>query len=397
MAETDTAANPDTTEPCNILVVDDEPDLEQLMKQRMRREIRRGTYSFEFAGNGVEALEKLSENPQIEIVLSDINMPKMDGLTLLEHIPDVNENIRSVIISAYGDMRNIRLAMNRGAFDFITKPVDFEDLKVTIDRTYRHLLLWRDAVESRDKLVLIQNELNIAGTMQQGILPTEFPRTETYQLFARMEPARQIGGDFYDVVQLENGQIGFTIADVSGKGVPAALFMMSARTYIKGSAVGHKQPEDVLAEANNMLEDGNDSMMFVTLLYAVYDPPTRRLKFANAGHNLPVIYHADGSVSDLPSTSGVALGLVPDMEFERGTIQLEPGDVLLLYTDGVNEAENANLELFEMDRVRELYNGEPPPLDAEKIIDHVFSSVRTFAGSYPQSDDITCMALCIPK
>ena len=137
--------------PYKILVVDDEPDLEPLVMQRMRRQIRSGQYHFTFAHNGVEALERLNEDDEIVIVLSDINMPKMDGLALLEQIPSVNPNIRSVIISAYGDMKNIRTAMNRGAFDFVTKPVDFDDLKLTIDRTLQHLLQWREALAARDR------------------------------------------------------------------------------------------------------------------------------------------------------------------------------------------------------------------------------------------------------
>ena len=173
-----------------ILVVDDEPDLEHLVRQRMRREIRSGQYSFMFAQNGVEALEVLSEEQDVDMVLSDINMPRMDGLTLLEQIPKVDPNIRSVIVSAYGDMKNIRTAMNRGAFDFITKPIDFEDMKVTIQRTLRHLELWREALESRDKLVALQNELSVANKMQQSILPTSFPTGQGFEIFGGMEPAR---------------------------------------------------------------------------------------------------------------------------------------------------------------------------------------------------------------
>ena len=130
-------------QPYKILVVDDEPDLQPLMLQRMRRNIRSGRYTFVFAQNGVEALERLRQEDDVDMVLSDINMPQMDGLTLLEQIPKVDPNIRSVIISAYGDMENIRTAMNRGAFDFVTKPVDFKDLRITIDRTLRHLEEWR--------------------------------------------------------------------------------------------------------------------------------------------------------------------------------------------------------------------------------------------------------------
>ena len=172
-----------------ILVVDDEPDLEPLVLQRMRRAIRSGHYKFLFAQNGVEALELLHQHEDIDMVLSDINMPKMDGLALLEQIPKVDPNIRAVIISAYGDMKNIRTAMNRGAFDFVTKPVDFQDLRVTIERTLSHVAEWREALSSRDKLVVLQNELDVARKMQQSILPTHFPKGADYQIFGSMEPA----------------------------------------------------------------------------------------------------------------------------------------------------------------------------------------------------------------
>ena len=136
-----------------ILVVDDEPDLEGLVLQRMRREIRSGRYSFVFARNGVEALERLNDDNEIDIVITDINMPEMDGLTLLEQIPAFDPKLRCVIVSAYGDMKNIRTAMNRGAFDFLNKPIDFEDLRLTIERSLEHLKSIREAFEARDKML----------------------------------------------------------------------------------------------------------------------------------------------------------------------------------------------------------------------------------------------------
>ena len=123
----------------------------------------------------LRALEVLNNEPDIDMVLSDINMPQMDGLTLLEQMSEVDPDIRAVIVSAYGDMKNIRTAMNRGAFDFVTKPIDFQDLRVTIDRTLEHLKMWREAVASRDKLMALQNELRVAHDMQQSILPKVFP------------------------------------------------------------------------------------------------------------------------------------------------------------------------------------------------------------------------------
>ena len=379
--------------PYKILVVDDEPDLEPLVLQRMRRDIRSQRYEFVFAQNGVEALERLNEDEGIDMVLSDINMPRMDGLTLLEQIPQVDPEVRAVIISAYGDMKNIRTAMNRGAFDFVTKPIDFEDLKVTIERTLRHMAEWREALSSRDKLVALQNELDVASKMQQSILPTHFPKGSDYEVFGNMEPARSVGGDFFDVMQLDNGQIGLAIADVSDKGVPAALFMMSTRTLLKGSAIGSSNPSEVLREVNDLLNEDNDTAMFVTTLYATYDPASGELSYANGGHNSPLIVHADGTSDLLPLTGGIALGVVPDLEYAQKTVTLLPGDTLVLYTDGVTEAMNVDDEEFGTQRLQEVFVG-PNSKNGQEASQAVFQAVSSFAGDTPQSDDITCLTLC---
>ena len=375
-----------------ILVVDDEPDLEPLILQRMRREIRRGRYDFVFARNGVEALELLTEDEDIDMVLSDINMPRMDGLTLLSQIPDVDPNIRSVIISAYGDMKNIRTAMNRGAFDFVTKPLDFDDLRVTIDRTLNHMMEWREALSSRDKLVALQNELDVASKMQQSILPTRYPEGPTYQVFATMEPARNVGGDFFDLLHLANDRIGLAIADVSDKGVPAALFMMSSRTLLKGAAIGSESPREVLREVNSFLHDDNEAMMFVTVLYAVYDTATGEFTYASGGHDAPLVVHADGSSTLLPLTGGIALGILPDFPFQERTTTLTPGDTVVLYTDGVTEAMSSSGEAFGLERLRQVLAASPPTSSREASRT-IFDAVSSFAGDTPQSDDVTCVTL----
>ncbi|MYB48988.1 MAG: SpoIIE family protein phosphatase [Dehalococcoidia bacterium] len=378
--------------PYRILVVDDEPDLEPLILQRMRRKIRSGSYSFEFARNGVEALEMLNIHQDIDMVVSDINMPQMDGLTLLEQIPKVDPDIRSIIISAYGDMKNIRTAMNRGAFDFVTKPLDFEDLQVTIDRTLRHLEEWREALASRDKLVALQNELDVASSTQQSILPKVFPSTSSYQVFGHMEPARNVGGDFFDVIRLDRGQVGLAIADVSDKGVPAALFMMSSRTLLKGAAIGTVDPGEALQEVNELLYEENETLMFVTVLYSIYNPETGRLTYSNGGHDAPMLVRPDGSSELLPLTGGVALGIAPDIEYPSHTVQLEPGDTVMLYTDGITEAMNGDGEQFGVERMHEVF-AESPPENSEQALKAMFDAVRNFVGDTPQSDDITCLVV----
>ena len=375
-----------------ILVVDDEPDLEHLMRQRLRRDVRAGRFELFFAHNGVQALAKLEADREIDMVLSDINMPEMDGLTLLDQIPNVDPNIRAVIISAYGDMQNIRTAMNRGAFDFVTKPIDFNDLRITIDKTMAHLAVMREALASRDKLVALQNELDVARKMQQSILPTVFPQLPNCELYGHMVAAREVGGDFFDVVKLADGRYGLAIADVSGKGVPAAMFMMSSRTLLKGAAIGTPHPGDVLREVNDVLEQDNESLMFVTLFYGVYDPATGELTYANGGHNPPLIVHSDGTSMELPQTNGVALGVMGGMEYEQSKITLAPGDTAVFYTDGVSEAMNGENEEFGMDRFSQVFANAPPSgaIAANKA---VFEAVQQFADGTPQSDDITCLVL----
>ena len=375
-----------------ILVVDDEPDLEPLVKMRMRREIRSKMYTFVFAGNGVEALEVLEREGDVDLVLSDINMPRMDGLTLLEQIAGAEADLRAVIISAYGDMKNIRTAMNRGAFDFIIKPIDFDDFRVTVNRALVHLAKWREALMSRDKLVSLQNELDVATTIQQSILPTVYPETDGFDIFGSMEAARAVGGDFLLVESFVDGRVALAVADVSDKGVPAALFMMLSRTLLKGALRDGAPPGQVLEEVNDLLHEDNDTAMFVTLFCGIYDPHTGSLTYANGGHNPPLHVRADGSSEILPTTGGIALGVAPGFTFAEDAIELAPGETAVLYTDGVTEAVNETDEEFGMERLHELF-AERPGMDARQGNAAVFDSVRAFAGDEPQFDDITCLLL----
>lgn len=376
-----------------ILVVDDEPDLEILVRQRMRREVRQGVYEFVFAANGEEALETLRANPEIDVVLTDINMPKMDGLTLLSKLEELSQELRSVVISAYGDIKNIRQAMNLGAFDFIVKPVDFTDLRVTIERTIKNLESWKEAIQARNQLAAIQGELEVASTMQQSILPSHFPVRDNVSLHAAMTTAREVGGDFFDVYEFENGCIGFAIADVSGKGIPAALFMMVSRTLLKGSATQDDDPSAVLGNVNNILAADNDSMMFVTLIYGVFDPSSRQLKYCNGGHNPMMLIGKDGTTKLVDDQDGVALGIHSEFEYVSHELVLEDGESILLYTDGVNEAETEEGDFYGMDRFQQLFQ-EGRYNEPKQITERVMASVHEFAAGFAQSDDITCIALC---
>ena len=326
------------------------------------------------------------------MVLSDINMPQMDGLSLLEQIPSVDPNLRAVIVSAYGDMKNIRTAMNRGAFDFVTKPIEFDDLRITIDRALQNLAMWRDALRSRDQLVALEHELGLATSIQQSILPTEFPSSTGYQIFANMNPAKAVGGDFFDFVNLGNGRVGLAIADVSGKGVPASLLMMSSRTLLKGAAIGCDDPGRVLSYVNTALEAENAALMFVTMFYGIFDSRRGEFTYASGGHDPPLILHRDGTTTLLPQTGGIALGVVPDVKYEFNTVQVALGETILLYTDGVPDAQNDSGERFGMERFCQIFTDESPK-DAQEVTEVVFQAVKEFSKDTSQFDDLTCLAL----
>ncbi len=378
--------------PVKILVVDDEVDLETLMLQKFRRRIRRNELAFEFAHNGKEAIERLDADEEISMVISDINMPVMDGLALLKQLNETKPNVRSVIVSAYGDMNNIRTAMNRGAFDFVTKPIDFNDLEITIDKTLKHLALLREALNNRDQLVALSKELDVARDMQASVLPRSFPSTDRYETHGLMVPAKEVGGDFYDFVPLGDNRIGVAIGDVSGKGVPAALFMMACRTLLRSHALEGGQPDECLTHVNNLLAEDNKSCTFVTLFYGVFDSGSGVFKYCNGGHNPPRLVHKGGEVVALPTTRDLALGVLGGHAFNHETLQLEAGDMLFFYTDGVTEAEGPGFEELGEKRLDSLL----ATLDAaacDDVTSRVLDTVREFAAGNPQSDDITCVAL----
>ncbi len=378
--------------PVKILVVDDEVDLEALVVQKFRRRIRRNELVFDFAHNGQEAINKLDEDGDIAMVISDINMPVMDGLALLKQLGETKPDIRSVVVSAYGDMNNIRTAMNRGAFDFVTKPIDFNDLEITIDKTLKHLSLVREALSNRDRLVALGHELDVARDMQASVLPRSFPATDHYNIHGLMVPAKEVGGDFYDFFTLGEDRIGVAIGDVSGKGIPAALFMMACRTLLRSRALEGGTPHQCLGYVNGLLSEDNENCMFVTLFYGVLDTLSGVFHYCNGGHNPPRVVRKDGQVVSLPTTHDVALGVLPGHEFNHDTLQLQAGDTLFLYTDGVTEAEGPGSEEFGEDRLDALL-ARIAQADCEDVTSLVLDRVREFACENPQSDDITCVVL----
>ena len=241
-------------------------------------------------------------------------------------------------------------------------------------------------VRSRERL---EQELKVAQLIQQQFLPKELPELEGWHVSAFYRPARAVGGDFYDFIELADGKIGIIAGDVTDKGVPAALVMASTRSTLRSEAARHSDPGDVLRETNELLYPDIPAHMFVTCLYAVLDPKSGHLVFANAGHNLPYVRSEEG-VKELRAR-GMPLGLMPGMSYEVKEATLGPGEVMLLHSDGIAEAHSPDGDMFGFGRMKDLAATRS---EADRIIDVLLTELDTFCGrGHEQEDDITLVAL----
>lgn len=376
-----------------FLVVDDEPDLEILVQQRFRKQIRANEYSFHFARNGSDALDALKKHPEIDVILTDLNMPVMDGLALLARLSEMETNVQRVVVSAYGDLPKIRAAMNRGAFDFLTKPIDFEDLDATIRKALNQVRLLREMANYRRKVMAVERELEIAREIQQSIMPSRLPVGSGLSICGEMEPARHVGGDFFDAFARHDGTWALVLGDVSGKGIPAALFMAMVRTVIRGFAARIERPSEILSAVNAHLAEEDRSGLFVTACVGVHDPRTGRLVFSMAGHPCPLLV---GPGEARPAATGVVpslpLGAFPESKYRNLEVTLAAGQTWLAFSDGVIEIQNCSGERLGTTGLSALL-ASAGASDCGGLVAHLKAGLARFRGDAAPHDDVTVLAL----
>ena len=274
------------------------------------------------------------------------------------------------------------------------------DLNVTVDvRSNEEFSSLSDDINSTvstlkryiaEAAARIDKELEYAKQIQLSALPTNFPENEEYSIYAQMIAAKEVGGDFYDFYKLNDTTVAFLAADVSGKGIPAAMFMMTAKTIIKDLAESGMAANDIFTKANEKLCENNESGMFVTAWMGILDLTTGNVQFANAGHNPPLLKRADGSFEYLKTRAGFVLAGMEGVRYRAGEITLNPGDRLFLYTDGVPEATNAENKLYGEDRLLAFMN-ENATIDATALLPALKANIDEFVGEAPQFDDITML------
>ena len=274
------------------------------------------------------------------------------------------------------------------------------DLSVTVDvRSNKEFSSLSDDINSTvatlkryiaEAAARIDKELEYAKQIQLSALPTNFPENEEYGIYAQMIAAKEVGGDFYDFYKLNDTTVAFLAADVSGKGIPAAMFMMTAKTIIKDLAESGMAVNDIFTKANEKLCENNESGMFVTAWMGILDLTTGNVQFANAGHNPPLLKRADGSFEYLKTRAGFVLAGMEGVRYRVGEITLNPGDRLFLYTDGVPEATNADNKLYGEDRLMSFMN-QNASMEATKLLPALKTNIDEFVGQAPQFDDITML------
>jgi sigma-B regulation protein RsbU (phosphoserine phosphatase) len=265
----------------------------------------------------------------------------------------------------------------------------FEDMRVALKEYISNL---KETTAAKER---IESELKIARSIQMNFLPKHFPpfpEKQEFEIFAMLESAREVGGDLYDFFLLDDDHLFFSIGDVSGKGVPAALFMAASKMLMKGTAHLDLEPAEILERVNNELCWENDSAMFVTVFCGIFNIKTGELRYSNAAHNPPVLLHASGQAEWLTLPEGFMLGPFEDSRYETRSMVLAPGDMLILYTDGITEAMNAAKELYSEEKLLETVMQRANET-AEGLVREIVQSVHDYAGNEPQSDDITLLAL----
>lgn len=374
-----------------ILVLDDEEDTQDLFLQKFRHQIEDGIYEFSFS-TSLPQTEDLLKSSSFDIFVSDINVDGIDGISFISRLRKDYPLMRAVVISAYGDMSTLRAVMRGGAHDFVIKPIDFKDLSDTLQKTAKLVSRLKDAEATNQKLSAISDELDVSAKLQKSILPGNVLKKGNIELFADSIPAAEVGGDFYDFFWLSETKFGVVMADVSGKNVSAAMFATIAKTLIKSFSRIYESPAECFKNVNLMLCQENVTTMFVTAMYGIIDIEKNEITYTNAGH-LPIAVIRSGQQPEfLDCDPGMALGIFDGVEFLNNIHKFSPGEMILLYTDGVPEAANGAGEEYDYDRfmavLKENTNASPSLLTQALI-----KSIRNFAGGAPQSDDITTLCL----
>ena len=379
-----------------ILLVDDNPINLQVLFETFKE----SGYKLIAAKDGEKALA-MAESAHPDLILLDIMMPGMDGYEVCRRLKadDGTSNIPIIFVTAMGETADETKGLELGAVDYITKPFSPPIVQA---RVRTHLALKRNMAELQEAYKIIESqkermedELNVGREIQMNMVPLTFPpfpERDEVSIYATLQPAREVGGDFYDFFFIDEYRLCFCIGDVSGKGVPAALFMAVTKTLIEARARDDLSTASIITHVNDELSRDNKAFMFVTLFLGILDVRTGEFLYTNGGHNPPYIKRQNGSIDILDERHGPIVGPVPGLTYKEATAHLAPDDLIFLFTDGVNEAMDPSKNQFSDERLVDLLSSRVFE-SVEEMVQTTVYEVEQFAGEAEQSDDITLLAI----
>jgi len=363
-----------------ILVVEDERGIAFGLETDLQAE----GYEVTVAGDGVEAIRRTSAEA-FDLILLDVMLPHKDGFEVCRELRQTGVSTPIVMLTAKSGEFDKVLGLDLGADDYVTKPFSPRELRARIRAALRH----QPGEPANPDL---QRQLSVAREVQQRLFPKHRPVLATLDYAAFCQPALGMSGDYYDFLDLGNGRLGLLVADVVGKGVPAALLMASIHAAIRTRAPLFQDCcGELLSHLNTLLYESTDSGMFATLFYAVYDESSRMLTYANAGHEPPLLLRGVGRERVILESHTPPAGLCETIPACQSSLQLEPGDWLLIFTDGITEARNTDGQEFGTERLLAAIGGKFDR-SAEEIRDQILAALRNHTNGLPQSDDVTLLA-----
>jgi len=367
-----------------ILIADDQADVLDALRLLLHPE----GFATEAAGSPAAVVQALQQR-EFDLLLMDLNYARdttsgREGLDLLSKVRAIDRRLPIVVMTGWASMEVAIEALRAGVRDFVQKPWD-NDRVVGLVRALSDER--RRARHDDDRLA---REMRDAAEIQLALLPRTLPLTPGWSFAAACQPAALVGGDTYDLLQLPGGYVGLSIADVAGKGIPAALLASSLQSAVRSAATRGLAPDALCDEVNRALCERIPTNRFVTFFYGLLDPATGVLSYSNAGHNPPLLARAEGTAEWL-DVGGPVLGIEPTCAWQRGELTMRPGDRLVLYTDGIVEARDASDEEFATGRLQSVSPEGPGP-SAGAFLDALFRAVHSFAGTC-QEDDQTVVVV----